>query len=421
MGWDIQYNMKANNSVWISRWLVVLGGFLIAMVGGLSYSWGVFVEPMRSAFGWTKSEATLPLSIFMVSFALMMIPGGKLQEKLGLKKQLRLGALLFLASYLLSALLPLTGSKWWLALTYGALGGIACGITYSCIAPPIRRWFPDHPGLAVSLGLMGFGLASFFFAPFKAKVALPNLDIHGTFILLGFVAFSVTWLASYLVKFPEDGWFNQLFGTIHLSGDASSILEDVTPGQMLRKKLFWLTWASFLAVVYGSLLIIGILPSFGVEHLKLSPANATIPLSVFALINGVSRPLAGIFSDKYGSLRPMIIVYFLQTVVFFLLPYHVRSLSMLNGSAAVLGIGIGFTLTLYPVLCSEFFGVRHLGINYGLLFSAYAFGALAIQAGTWLHEITGSYEVPLLIAGAMSAIGSLFLVYIHIFMRKRPH
>lgn len=411
----------SERSPWKQRWIVVLGGFLLATVGGLSYSWGVFVEPMQTQFGWTKSDATLPLSVFMVVFAVMMIPGGRLQEKVGLKKQIRLGAWLFLLAYVTSASVHFTTHKWWLVFSYGVLGGMACGITYSCIAPAIRRWFPDKPGLAVSLGLMGFGLASTFFAPFKARVALPHLGIAGTFILTGGITFAIAWIASNLLRFPEDDWFTHLFGTMHLTGHSSSILEDVTPRKMLREKLFWLTWLAFLCVIFGSLLIIGILPSFGREALNLTLAQSAIPLSFFAFSNGLSRPLAGYLSDRIGSLQLMLGVYALQTAVFLLLPFHIHTLEMLNLSGIILGLGIGVTLALFPVLSSEFFGVTHLGINYGLLFSAYGFGAMAIPLGTWMHSHWNSYTPPLLLAGILSGLGSLVLACILLFLRKRPH
>lgn len=391
-----------------SRWSVVFGGFLLALMGGFSYSWGVFVEPMKENFGWSKMTATLPLSIFMVVFAIVMIPAGKMQEKIGLKKQIRLGAILFLVANLLSSLVVWFQFKWWLIFSYGLFGGTACGLTYSCIAPPIRRWFPDHPGLAISLGVMGFGLASFFFAPFKARVAIPFFGIQGTFIIIGCLTSTITWLASYLIRLPSE-WHLHLFGTMHLSGNDSMILSNVRPREMLKTKLFWLTWGSFLMVVYGSLLLIGILPSYAQTVINLKGAAAAIPISVFSLVNGLSRPVAGYVSDKIGTLRMMMIVFTAQAIVFLLLPYYVTSLLGLSVSAAILGLGIASSLALYPVLTSEFFGVEHLGMNYGLVFSAYGFGALAIQAGAYMHDLTGSYKPSLLMAGIMTVFGVLLL------------
>jgi len=410
---DLNRSNMSNDKLWLgSRWSVVLGGFLLALMGGFSYSWGVFVEPLNRTFGWSKTTSTLPLSVFMLVFAIIMIPAGRWQEKLGFKRQIKIAAVLFLLAYLMSSMLVYFPFKWWLLLSYGLIGGTACGLSYSCVAPPIRRWFPDHPGLAVSLGVMGFGLASFFFAPFKAHIAIPMLGIQGTFILIGVVTAIVTYLASYLVVLPSDDWFLHLFGTMHLSGGDSMILADDTPGEMLRKKLFWFTWLSFLMVVYGSLLIIGILPSYAETVVHLSSASAAIPLSFFALFNGASRPVMGWLSDRIGTLRLMSMVFLMQSLVFMLFPYYVLTYTTLVIAAVLLGLGIAASLALYPVLTSEFFGVRHLGINYGLVFSAYGLGAVAIQAGAYLHDLTGSYTPALLIAGMMSLIGTSIVLYI---------
>jgi len=403
---------KNQDSSTRNRWKVVLGGFLLALMGGLSYSWGVFVEPLKELFGWSKMVSTMPLSMFMLIFAAVMIPAGRLQERIGVKMQIRIGAVLFLAAYFLSALIKICPFKWWLLLSQGLIGGTACGLTYSCVAPSIRRWYPDHPGLAVSMGVMGFGLASFFFAPIKAQFTIPKLGIDGTFIILGLITFSVTWVASNLVKYPPD-WYMHLFGADHMAGADSTVLANIRPLQMLRKRLFWLTWASFLMVIYGSQLIIGILPSYGHSVAKLSPATASIPISIFALVNGLSRPVAGFISDRIGALKLMVWIYLAQSVVFLIFPFYIKDLLSLSIASFVLGTGIAATLALYPVLTSEFFGVEHLGMNYGIIFSAYGFGAIAIQAGTYLHDKTGSYTPALMIAGVSSLTGTLLLWLIH--------
>jgi len=403
--------MLSFRKLYESRWSVVFGGFLVALMGGLSYSWGVFVEPMKQSFGWTKMISTLPLSVFMVVFAIVMIPAGRLQERISPGRQIRIGAFFFLVANLASSMVVWFPYKWWLLVTYGLIGGIGCGLTYSCIAPAIRRWFPDHPGLAVSLGVMGFGLAAFFFAPLKARYAIPGLGLQGTFIMLGMITFLVTWLASWLIRFPSE-WHLHLFGTVHLSGDDSMILANVGPGQMIRKPLFWLSWTSFLMVVYGSLLTIGILPSYGQTTLNLSGAQAAIPLSMFSLVNGISRPVIGFVSDKLGTLRVMIVIFLAQSLVFLFFPTHVTSYGTLLVASVLLGLGIAAALAMFPVLCSEFFGVEHLGINYGILFSAYGFGAIAIQAGAYLHDLTGSYSPALIMAGLMSLTGTIIMLFI---------
>lgn len=404
--------MHTDRPVFGTRWTVVLGGFLVAMMGGLSYSWGVFVKPLGVSFGWTKYSAMLPLSVFMIVFSLAMIPAGRLQEKYGTRSMITLGAFLFLIANSLSAMLHLVPYKGWLVFSYGVIGGLACGITYSCVAPSIRRWFPDYPGLAVSLGVMGFGLASFIFAPLKAHYIIPNLGLDGTFLFIAVLTFVVTLIASRLVVFPTDQWHMHLFGAMHLPDSTGMVRSNLPPAKMLKKPLFWMIWTSFLLSIYGSLLIIGIMPSYGEEVLRLSGGRAAIPISMFALSNGLIRPLAGFLSDRIGILKVLWVIYILQAIVFIAFPFYVLSFWPMLVASVILGLGIGASLALYPVLTSECFGVEHLGVNYGLLFTAYGFGALAIQGGALLRDMLGNYTVPLVLAGVLSLISAIIILQI---------
>lgn len=404
--------MYSDRPVWGTRWSVVLGGFMLALMGGLSYSWGVFVKPLGDILGWSKSSAMVPLSVFMMVFALVMIPAGRLQERFNTRRLIVTGACLFLLSNLLSSFVLVFASRIWLVFTYGIIGGIACGLTYSCVAPAIRWWFPDFPGLAVSLGVMGFGLASFFFAPFKANYSIPVLGLDGTFLLIAALTFIVTMLASRLVVFPTEQSYIHLFGAMHLPDKTGMIRANIKPKQMVKRSLFWMVWSSFLFIIYGSLLIIGILPAYGQEVALLSGSKAAIPISLFALFNGLSRPIVGFTSDKIGIPKVMMIVYAAQAIVFFLFPYYITDLLSMNIAAIILGFGIGSALALYPVLTSELFGVVHLGMNYGIVFTAYGFGAIAIQAGAYVRDLTGSYELPLLIAGVLSVISAVLVFMI---------
>lgn len=406
--------MQIDRPVFGTRWSVVAGGFLLALIGGLSYSWGVFVQPLESSFGWSKTTSMLPLSVFMVFFAVMMIPSGRLQEKYGTRNLITAGAFLFFTAYSLSALLHHIPHPQWLIFSYGILGGSACGITYSCVAPSIRRWFPDYPGLAVSLGVMGFGLASFAFAPLKARYIIPAMGLDGTFVVIATLSFVVTLIASRLVVFPTDQWYMHIYGSMHLPDSTGMVRSNLKPGQMIRKPLFWLIWLSFLLSVYGSLLIVGILSSYGQEVVKLSGGKAALAVSLFALSNGLSRPVSGFISDRAGVLNVLGVVFFIQGLVFLLFPFYMLSFHTLLAGALILGMGIGASLALYPVLTSECFGVEHMGINYGLVFSAYGLGAMAIQGGALLKDITGSYTPALLIAGVLSLVSAVLVIFIRI-------
>lgn len=115
------------------RWIILLGGFLLSLMGGMSYAWGSFVVPLIRDWEWTAAEANMPFTVMIVVFAITMIPAGWLQDRIGPRKVAIAGALLFLLGYGMASMLSYIPHPTWLILTYGIFVGIACGLTYSCI------------------------------------------------------------------------------------------------------------------------------------------------------------------------------------------------------------------------------------------------------------------------------------------------
>ena len=90
---------KTSERLLRTRWRIPFAGFLLGLMGGLSYTWGVYIGPLVERFGWTTAMSALPYSAFMVVFALFMVPAGRLQDKLGPRRVSSAGAILFFASY----------------------------------------------------------------------------------------------------------------------------------------------------------------------------------------------------------------------------------------------------------------------------------------------------------------------------------
>ena len=95
--------VRAPKGYVLTRWSIPFAGFLLSLMGGFSYAWGVFILPMEERFGWTKAQSTLPFTVFMVVFAIFMIPAGRMQDKIGPRKVSLAGAILFFISYSLAA------------------------------------------------------------------------------------------------------------------------------------------------------------------------------------------------------------------------------------------------------------------------------------------------------------------------------
>src|SRR5512143_2570277 len=80
-------------------WLVTLAGMGLNLALGILYAWSVFGKQLtevvdKGGFGWSKTEATLPYTVAIACFAVMMIPAGRLQDRFGPRIVATIGALL---------------------------------------------------------------------------------------------------------------------------------------------------------------------------------------------------------------------------------------------------------------------------------------------------------------------------------------
>jgi len=391
------------------RWAVPFAGFLLALMGGMAYAWGVFVVPFGERFGWTTAEATLPFTVFMVVFAIVMIPAGRLQDSMGPRKTSAIGAVLFFVAYGGAALVGYFPYLWWLLLFYGILGGAACGLTYACVAPPARKWYPDKPGMAISFAVMGFGLAAVIFAPLKAEFLIPVFDIEGTFLTLAIVVSAVCLFAAIIIKNPPKGWTAPKLIS-RTTSKAKLVMDQLSPRELPSNYLFWVLWLTFVFVIAGGLMCIGLIPPYARKIVDLTVGEAALAMAIFAGFNGFGRPVAGILADRFGVVTVMIGTYIIQAATLLLFTTFATTLFTLYLAAALLGWGFAVTLAVFPTLTGICFGVKNLGGNYGLVFTAFGVGAFAPFIGAGLFDVTGSYDPAFVSAGVLAGLGLILCV-----------
>jgi OFA family oxalate/formate antiporter-like MFS transporter len=182
---------------------------------------------------------------------------------------------------------------------------------------------------------------------------------------------------------------------------------------MTRSPIFWLLWIALALVVAGGLTSVGLIPSYGKLVLQLTPARAAIATSVFAGFNGFGRPLAGYLGDRFGSVRVMIVTCVIQAVTFLLFTTLAVDRGTLYMTSALLGWGFAATLALFPTMTSNSFGTRHLGVNYGFVFTAFGVGALAPTVGATVFDATGSYMPVFASAGVLAGLALVLFVVLN--------
>jgi len=390
------------------KWLILISGFLLSSLEGIAFTWGIMILPLVDEFAWSQAEASAPLGIFMVTSIVTLIIAGHFQDKYGASKVSAIGGLLFIAGYALTSMVEIFPNPWWVNFSYGIVTGSASGVTYACIVPPISKWFSKNTAFATSLALMGSGISTLTFAPIKAGFLIPLLGVSGTFVATGILVSLITFIAAWLsnkAEKHEPAAIKNIRNTLPLETE-QSVKSDVQPSAMLKTTSFWMIWFMYLLAATGGFIALSLFPVYGEHSLGMTASDTALSLSLFSLANAFGRPIAGKLADSYGMLKVVIISYFLQAIAYivlvvsggFDLPLHLTSI--------IIGFSFAVSLAVFPVFVGNLFGLRNLGVNYGILSTAYGLAAISPSLGFMLHEHFGSYTFVLLCVGLMSAIAS---------------
>jgi OFA family oxalate/formate antiporter-like MFS transporter len=265
---------------------------------------------------------------------------------------------------------------------------------------------------------MGFGLSAVVFAPLK-KVMIIAWGVDGTLFVLGVFVCATAYVGAKLIRNPPPNWTppQRTRSSIIPPRPTRAKTEDVTPKEFIRTPVFYGLWLALAAVIGGGLTAIGLLTAFGERKLGLLPTEAALAISFFSLVNGLGRPVAGWFADRIGTFRVMIIAYTIQAAVFLSMPWVATSRLLLLICSLFLGAGYAVTFALFPVVVAAGYGTKYLGVNYGLVFSAFGLGAVTGLVGSRLLDVTGSFTPAFLLAGIATVIGLSILILLRIKQR----
>jgi OFA family oxalate/formate antiporter-like MFS transporter len=408
---------------------------------GAVYIWSVFQTPLKAFFpGWTEAQVTLPAQVVLACFALAVIFGGRLQDRLGPRIVATLGGLilglgLILARFTASfAALPGTALVW-LILTFSVLGGFGIGTAYVCPIATCVKWFPDKRGLITGLAVAGFGAGAFFFAPLaKGLIAggryqllgaslfsLPKLGVWSTFMTLGVIFLVAVVLGAQLLRNPPQGYKPAGWNPPQPAAGAVPVRADYSPGQMLKTGQFWLLWLTYFAgctaglqvimkasPVWQSCAIGACTPPLDPRTFGAISAAGAMAVSVLAIFNAVGRILWGKLSDNLGRRATLVVMFVLCAAAMFGLDY-LRSYALYVIGICIVGLCFGGFLALYPAVTADYYGTRHYGVNYGWMFSAYGAGGLAGPfLAAWLMKVEA--QVPYLVGEAGAMVEKTFAV-----------
>ncbi|MCX7817839.1 MAG: OFA family MFS transporter [Kiritimatiellae bacterium] len=393
-----------------NRWWVVVGALVIQVSLGAVYIWSVFQTPLKAAFpSWTETQVTLPAQIVLAVFALAVIFGGRIQDRLGPRVVATAGGLILGVGLILASFTNRFADRaalYWLLLTYAVLGGAGIGAGYVCPIATCVKWFPDKRGLITGLAVAGFGAGAFFFAPLARGLiggtpynlfnvdlfGLPELGVFRTFLALGVIFLVAVVAGAQLLRNPPPGYVPAGW-TPPAAAAGAAPKADFGPREMLCTPVFWLLWLTYLAGCAAGLMVImkaspiwqsfrigALTPPVSAEDFKAIGTAGAMAVSILAVFNSLGRILWGKISDVIGR-RPSLVAMFFICAGGMLALDWMRSYPLYLLGVCVIGLCFGGFLAMYPAVTADFFGTKHIGVNYGWMFSAYGVGGLA---GPWL-------------------------------------
>lgn len=383
------------------RWAYPPIGFVMNVALGTIYSWSVFRLPLEHLFHWSAFESGLPFTVFLALFGLTMPVAGKIMGRLGPKKTALCGATLVGLGWILARFVEYTPQPLvFMLLFYGVLAGIGVGLVYGVPIAVSSKWIPERKGLATGMTILGFGLSPVITA-LAASYLIGAVGVLQTFFYLG-VAFTVLLLALSLpLKFPPAAWQPPT------SVAAKKVIteSESTSGQMIRTRTFAGLWLTYVFGTAGGFIAISLSAKYGCDICGLSPTVAATATAVFALFNGMGRPIFGYLCDRFAA-RMIAMLAFAMIFVAAVLAMGANDLPLYLVSFALLWFTFGGWLAIAPSATSTFFGLRNMGSNYGIVFTAYGVGAIiGPLAASYIFALTHSYAPAFMTTAALALIG----------------
>lgn len=394
-------------------WLVTFSGMGINLALGILYTWSVFSKNIPEAWNWDESMKSYPYMFMCLVFSLMMIPAGRLQDKIKPSIVAAIGGVLVSLGFIIASF---SSSIAGYIIGLGILAGSGIGFGYAACTPPAVKWFPAaKTGLIAGLVVSGFGLASVYAAPLT-RTLINSYSLQSALLIWGIAFLVIVVGLSFLLKTPPAGFNTEGKKKEDKDGNTVSAKVDYKPTAMLKTPQFYLIWFMYFCGAGAGLMFIGKLATIAKEQADISLGFVLVIL--LAIGNGGGRIIAGMISDKIGRKMTLLIFLAFQAVLIFLLSLVSKGSILANPIimaivSTFIGVNYGSNLALFPAMTKDLYGIKNFGINYGIVFTAW--GAAGFLLSLLLAEIrdnTGQYTIAYYIMAGLLVIAAVMVFFI---------
>lgn len=394
-----------------NRWLVPPAALCIHLSIGEAYAFSVFNLPLTRLIGlskpaasdWSLTDIGWIFSVAIVFLGLSAAFGGAWLDRVGPRKAMTLAALCFGGGFMVAALGVSMHSLLIVFLGYGVLGGIGLGIGYISPVRTLMTWFPDRPGMATGLAIMGFGGGAMIAAPLSVLLmhhyaTATSLGIVPTFVTLGVIYTVFMLFGALIVRVPAAGWAPAGY-VASTSSQKLVTSQSVTAAQAMNTPQFFLIWfVLFLNVTAG----IGVISQASPMIQEMFQGHVTAVTAAgfvgfLSLFNMGGRFFWASLSDRLGR-KPTYFVFFGLGIILYILVPH----TALLGSVSITALCFGVILSMYgggfatlPAYLRDIFGLRHVGAIHGRTLTAWsAAGVMGPVLVDYIRQYQLNHGVP---------------------------
>lgn len=378
-----------------NRWLIPPAALAVHLCIGQVYATSVYKTSLVAHFGASQTAIGVIFSIAIVMLGLSAAVMGTWVERNGPRKAMFVAACAWGLGFLVGALGIATSQLWLLYLGYGVIGGIGLGIGYISPVSTLIKWFPDRPGLATGLAIMGFGggallasplsrqLLSAYDSGYQPSVASSIADGHALtllFVTLGIGYAVVMMFGVANIRVPASDWRPAGFEPAKVESKALVTTKSVSAAGAIRTPQFWLLWVVLFCNVTAGIGILEQASPMIQDFFRGSDGKSTVAVAaaggfvgLLSLFNMAGRFVWSSTSDAIGR-KPIYVVYLGGGIALYLVlalvGHTATALFVLVAALIISFYGGGFATA--PAYLRDLFGVFQVGAIHGRLLTAWS-------------------------------------------------
>jgi len=380
--------------------------FILAILDGTMFSFGVFLKPLAAEFGWTRAAISGAYSLLLFVIGFLFMVTGRLNDRFGPRVVMTVCGFLLGLGYLL---MSCVSAIWQLYLFYGVI--VAMGMSGGLVplSSTIAQWFVRRRGIMTGIAISGIGAGTIIMPPLASQL-ITSYGWRTCYLIMGIAALVLLMLAAQFLRRDPSQKGQVPYGcgeagmkTPNIENDGLSLRQSIRTGQ------FWMLGFMFFGFGFALFLIIAHIVSHATD-LGIAVEIAAGILAVIGVLSIAGMLSIGRASDKIGNKRSLIICFILLAVVFLWL-LVARDLWMLYVFAIFFGLAYGGLIVLMSPTAAELFGLKSHGVVLGAITFIHCIGcALGALIGGWVFDVTASYDLAFIVCAILSVLALVVTV-----------